>query len=103
MHFTHVDLVLTELEPGLFTFCAAIAPNLVLQKEGERRSLSWVKLEEQELSLTGQMAKAKLARPLPISNRREKYAFQIRNLPHLQGKKSRNRKYARGGVRGKHV
>lgn len=87
MHFTHVDLVLTELEPGLFAFCAAIAPNLVLQKEGERRSLSWVKLEEQELSLTGQMAKAKLARPLPISNRREKYAFQIRNLPHLQGKK----------------
>lgn len=101
MHFTHVDLVLTELEPGLFTFCAAIAPNLVLQKEGERRSLSWVKLEEQELSLTGQMAKAKLARPLPISNRREKYAFQIRNLPHLQGKKKQKQKICKGWGEGK--
>lgn len=49
------------------------------------------------------MAKAKLARPLPISNR--KYAFQIRNLPHLQWgkKKKQKQKICKGWGGGKHV
>lgn len=56
----------------------------MLQKEGERRSQQ----EKQELSLTGQMAKAKLARPLPISNRRENMLFKSEIFDIYSGKKA---------------
>lgn len=86
-----MDLVLTELKPSLFAYSTAIAPNLMLQKEGERRSLSWVKLKEQELSLTGQMAKAKLARLLSISNRRENMLFKSEIFYIYSGKKKKQK------------
>lgn len=72
---------------------------MLKEGEGGRRSSPWVKLEVQELSLTGQMARPSLPDLYPFLTE-EKIRFSNQKSSRFTVKKSRNRKYAgKGGER----
>lgn len=75
---------------------------MLKEVEGGRRSSPWVKLETQELSLTGQMARPSLPDLYPFLTE-EKICFSNQKSSRFTVEKSRNRKYAGKGGEGERV